>query len=128
MLDKPDVQETASDCPWSTRSVTVEKVATAKLPTKRGDFRIAGYRSLISDAQRLQERIVRYQSGVVVPATQRIAVATAAYASNQSTLLTLFEARHAEVDAQRKMLSLRRDLAKAKMQLSLKPLASGARP
>ena len=57
MLDKPDVQETASDCPWSTRSVTVEKVATAKLPTKRGDFRIAGYRSLISD----EEYVVLYK-------------------------------------------------------------------
>ena len=88
----------------------------------------AEYRALISDAQRLQERIDRYQTGVVMPATQRIAVATAAYASNQLTLLTLFEARHAEVDAQRKLLSLRRDLAKAKMQLSLKPLESGARP
>ncbi len=88
----------------------------------------AEYRALMSDAQRLQERIARYQTGVVVPATQRIAVATAAYASNQSTLLTLFEARHAEVDAQRKLLSFRRDLAKAKMQLSLKPLESGARP
>ena len=86
------------------------------------------YRALISDAQRLQERIVRYRSGVVVPATQRISVATAAYASNQSTLLTLFEARHAEVEAQRKLLSFRRDLAKAKAQLGLKPLEMGARP
>ena len=34
MLDKQDVQETGSDCPWSNGALTVEKVATAKLPTK----------------------------------------------------------------------------------------------
>lgn len=33
------------------RSATVEKVAEAKLPTESGDFRIAGYRSLISDEE-----------------------------------------------------------------------------
>ena len=57
MLDKPDVQEAVTDCPWSSRAVTVERVATAKLPTKRGDFRIAGYRSLISD----EEYVVLYK-------------------------------------------------------------------
>jgi 3,4-dihydroxy 2-butanone 4-phosphate synthase/GTP cyclohydrolase II len=31
--------------------LSVERVATAKLPTKRGDFCIAGYRSLISDEE-----------------------------------------------------------------------------
>lgn len=40
-----------NDCPWSDRSITVEKVATANLPTERGDFKIAGYRSLISDEE-----------------------------------------------------------------------------
>ena len=57
MLDKPDVEEAVTDCPWSSRAVTVEKVATAKLPTKRGEFRIAGYRSLISD----EEYVVLYK-------------------------------------------------------------------
>lgn len=57
MLDKPEVQEPVNDCPWSSRAVTVEKVATAKLPTKRGDFRIAGYRSLIST----EEYVVLYK-------------------------------------------------------------------
>jgi hypothetical protein len=36
--------------------------------------------------------------------------------------VTLFEARHAEVDAQRKLLIFQRDLAKAKVQLRLRPL------
>ena len=39
------------DCPPAARNITVERIATAKLPTERGDFRIAGYRSLISDEE-----------------------------------------------------------------------------
>jgi 3,4-dihydroxy 2-butanone 4-phosphate synthase / GTP cyclohydrolase II len=39
------------DCPWTKRTITVEKVATANLPTERGDFKIAGYRSLTSDEE-----------------------------------------------------------------------------
>jgi GTP cyclohydrolase II len=39
------------NCPWTDRAVTVEKVATANLPTERGDFKIAGYRSLTSDEE-----------------------------------------------------------------------------
>ncbi|MDQ6639489.1 MAG: TolC family protein [Pseudomonadota bacterium] len=86
----------------------------------------ADYRRLLSDAQRLQNRVDRYRGGVVTPAGQRTSVAMAAYASNQVSLVTLFEARHAEVDAQRKLLALRRDLAKAKAQLTYKPLTPGA--
>jgi 3,4-dihydroxy 2-butanone 4-phosphate synthase / GTP cyclohydrolase II len=36
------------DCPPRSREVSVERVATAKLPTEYGDFLIAGYRSLTS--------------------------------------------------------------------------------
>ncbi len=86
----------------------------------------AEYRGLLSDVRRLQERIERYRVGVVTPATQRISVAMAAYRSNQTSLVTLFEARHAEVDAQRKLLTLQRDLAKAEARLTFKPLALGA--
>jgi outer membrane protein, heavy metal efflux system len=88
----------------------------------------AEYRALASDSQRLQERIERYRTGVLMPATQRISAATAAYASNQSSLVTLFEARHAEVEVQRKLLSLQRDLMRAKLQMRLKPLEQGAAP
>ena len=49
--------ETNNDCPWADRSVTVEKVASAKLPTEIGEFRIAGYRSLTSD----EEFVVLYK-------------------------------------------------------------------
>lgn len=49
--------DTNNDCPWADRSITVEKVATAKLPTEIGDFRIAGYRSLNSD----EEFVVLYK-------------------------------------------------------------------
>jgi outer membrane protein TolC len=85
----------------------------------------AEYRALASDAQRLHERIERYRTGVVAPAGQRTAAATAAYRSNQGTLMTLFEARHAEVEAQRKLLVLQRDLARTRAQLAFKPLAQG---
>jgi outer membrane protein TolC len=88
----------------------------------------AEYRALASDSQRLEERIERYRTGVLTPATQRISAATAAYASNQLSLVTLFEARHAEADVQRKLLSLRRDLMRAKLQMQLKPLEQGPAP
>jgi outer membrane protein TolC len=85
----------------------------------------AEFRALASDAQRLTERARRYQSGVVVPAQQRTAAALAAYRSNQAALVSLFEARHMEVEAQRKLLSLRRDLARAQAELAFKPLVTG---
>jgi hypothetical protein len=53
----PDAVETKDECPWSARPKTVERVATAKLPTKRGDFMIAGYRSLTSN----EEFVVLYK-------------------------------------------------------------------
>ena len=80
------------------------------------------YRTLAGDAGRLAERVDRYRASVVVPAQQRTAAALAGYRSNQVSLMTVFEARHAEVEAQRKLLSLRRDLAKAQAQLALKPV------
>ncbi len=86
----------------------------------------AEYLALSSDVQRLRERIERYRAGVVTPAVQRTATATASYRSNQTNLVTLFEARHAEVEAQRKLLNLQRDLAKTQAQLAFKPLTLGA--
>lgn len=83
------------------------------------------YRTLASDVQRLTERVQRYQSAVVVPAQQRTDAALAGYRSNQVTLTLLFEARHMEVVARRKLLSLQRDLAKAQAQLAFKAIVSG---
>lgn len=88
----------------------------------------AEYQTLSSDARRLRERIERYRAGVVAPAEQRTAVATAAYRSNQASLVTLFEARHAEVEVQRKLLTLQRDLARAQVQLAFKPLSPEVAP
>ena len=84
------------------------------------------FRGLSSDAQRLTDRLQRYRSSVVVPARQRTAAALAGYRSNQVTLMSMFEARHSEVEAQRKLLSLQRELAKAQAQLAYKPLLNGA--
>jgi outer membrane protein TolC len=86
----------------------------------------ADYRTLASDAVRLQQRVDRYRVAVILPAQQRTAAALAAYRSNQTPLPALFEARHAEVDAQRRLLALQRDLARAQAQLTFKPLAQGA--
>jgi GTP cyclohydrolase II len=57
MLDQAKPAESKNDCPWTSRAVTVERVATADLPTKRGAFKIAGYRSLTSD----EEFVVLYK-------------------------------------------------------------------
>ena len=85
----------------------------------------ADYLAAVSDVQRLQDRISRFLSSVLTPATQRTASATAAYRSNQTSLIVLFEARHAEVDVQRKLLALQRDLAKRQAQLAYRPIPPG---
>jgi cobalt-zinc-cadmium efflux system outer membrane protein len=84
------------------------------------------YAALASDALRLQERIERFQAGVLTPLQQRTAATLAAYRSNQASLVMLFEARHAEVEAQRKWLGLQRDLARTQAQLVFKPISRGA--
>ena len=93
-----------------------------------GRVATAEYLALAGDAQRLRQRIERYRTNVVAPARQRTEAAVAGYASNATTLATLFEARHAEVDAQRKLLSLERDLARTQARLAFKPLAEGDAP
>ncbi len=84
------------------------------------------YAALTSDTRRLQERIDRYQLAVLTPLKQRTETTLAAYRSNQASLVMVFEARHAEVEAQRKLLNLQRDLAKAQAQLVFKPVSQGA--
>ncbi|MEJ7623853.1 MAG: GTP cyclohydrolase II [Pyrinomonadaceae bacterium] len=51
MLGRDVIEQSSGDCSWSSRAKTVERVATAKLPTEIGEFRIAGYRSLVSDEE-----------------------------------------------------------------------------
>lgn len=84
------------------------------------------FAGLTVEARRLQERIGRFRTAVIAGAEQRTAATTAAYRSNQASLVMLFEARHAEVEARRKLLALERDLAKAQAQLTFKPIAGGA--
>jgi outer membrane protein TolC len=86
----------------------------------------AEYAALTNDAVRLQERIERFRVGVITPAQQRTAATMAAYRSNQASLAGLFEARQAEVDLQRRLLTLQRDLARARAQLSFKSITGGA--
>jgi 3,4-dihydroxy 2-butanone 4-phosphate synthase/GTP cyclohydrolase II len=47
----PDFIEPSERCRHDGTALSVERVATAKLPTKRGDFHITGYRSLTSDEE-----------------------------------------------------------------------------
>lgn len=82
----------------------------------------AEYRSLTSDANRLRDRIQAFEARVVAIARQRTAAATAAYGSNQAALATVFEARGAELAAQRRLLELQRDLAKAQAQVNFRPV------
>jgi 3,4-dihydroxy 2-butanone 4-phosphate synthase / GTP cyclohydrolase II len=44
-------EEVTRNCPMSTRELSVELAAQAKLPTEWGEFTIAGYRSLTSDEE-----------------------------------------------------------------------------
>ncbi|MCE4555067.1 TolC family protein [Roseateles cellulosilyticus] len=109
---------------------TAAKLAMAhKLEAELEEARRAAageYAALSSDIRRLQERIERFRAGVLTPLHQRTAASLAAYRSNQAGLVMLFEARHAEVEAQRKVLALQRDLAKAQVQLVFKPISQGA--
>lgn len=82
----------------------------------------AEYRMLASDATRLKDRISAFEANVVAPAHQRTAATTAAYGSNQAALSMVFEVRQAELEAQRKLLNLQRDLARTLAPLNFKPL------
>ena len=88
--------------------------------------RLSDHAALSSDARRLQERVERFQTAVLEPLKQRTVATLAAYRANQASLVMLFEARHAEVEVQRKLLNLQRDLAKTQAQLVFKPISQGA--
>jgi outer membrane protein, heavy metal efflux system len=83
---------------------------------------VGEYRMLAGDAERLRQRIATYEADVITPASQRTSAARAAYGANQSNLAAVFEARHAELEAQRKLLQLRRDEARTLVQLTYKPV------
>lgn len=93
--------------------------AEAELAEARRGAR-AEYDTLVSSAQLLEGRIRQYGDSVLLYTQQRVAAATAAYRSNQGTLLTLFEARRGEVDAQRKLLALQREFTRASAQLAFR--------
>jgi outer membrane protein, heavy metal efflux system len=82
----------------------------------------AEYRTLAGDAQRVQERIRSYEAGVLAPAAQRTAAAHAALAANQASVPMVFDARHAELEARRKLVLLQRELARIRAQLAFRPL------
>ena len=85
-------------------------------------------------AERCFEQILEYvsqlggQSGDVVRVRMFVTdiadaqAVTAAYGSNQGALSMVFAARQAELEAQRKLLNLQKDLARTLAQLNFKPL------
>lgn len=120
----PVALEERQDRETAAKHALVEK---AEADTEEARRASAGeYAALANDARRLQARIERLQDAVIEPLKQRTTATLAAYRSNQASLVMLFEARHAEVEAQRKVLNLRRDLAKVQAQLVFKPIAQGA--
>lgn len=46
-----DLTDQVTTCSWPTKNLSVERVALADLPTTFGEFKIAGYRSLLSDEE-----------------------------------------------------------------------------
>lgn len=64
------IKERVTEIPYFSNAGTVEKVAEASLPTEFGDFRIAGYRSLIS----AEEFVCVYKGNLTedIPALVRI--------------------------------------------------------
>ncbi|MBA3515355.1 MAG: hypothetical protein H0T77_13385 [Pyrinomonadaceae bacterium] len=45
------MEPSTATCSEPTASLSVERVAVANLPTEWGEFKIAGYRSLVSDEE-----------------------------------------------------------------------------
>jgi 3,4-dihydroxy 2-butanone 4-phosphate synthase/GTP cyclohydrolase II len=56
------MEETAATCTWAREGLSIEQVAIAELPTEFGNFKIAGYRSLISP-----EEFVALYKGELAP-------------------------------------------------------------
>ena len=79
------------------------------------------------EVDRVAER-ERYRVAALLPLRQRTEATLAAYRANQASLVGLFEARHAELDGERKLLTLQRDLARVRAQLVFKPVVQGAQP
>ena len=106
------------------RLAVVEKAEADLAEAQRaasGEFAV-----LVNDARRLQERVERYRTAVLKPLAQRTEATLAAYRANQASLMALFESRHAELDAERRLLVLQRDLARVQVQLVFKPVVQGA--
>lgn len=63
-------EEATATCSWPTEGLSVERLAVANLPTQFGEFKIAGYRSLLSD----EEFVVLYKGEMTreVPTLVRI--------------------------------------------------------
>jgi outer membrane protein TolC len=116
----PVAREQRQDRETAARQAQADKVDAEQAEAERAAT--AEYLTLRSEAASLQARIESLRQGVLLPAQQRNAAALAAYRANQAPLTSVFEARRADIDAQRKLLGLQRDLARNRIQLAFKPV------
>jgi outer membrane protein TolC len=116
----PVAREQRQDRETAAKQALVEKTEAEQAEATRAAT--AEFLTLASDAERLQARMARVRLSVLQPAQQRSAAALAAYRANQAPLASVFEARRAEIDAQRKLLGLQRELTRNRIQLALKPV------
>ena len=114
----PGPRDRLASSPSSTRSKPISP--------KRRRSAGAEYQILTSDARRLQERIERYRAAVVAAGRATHIGGDRGVPFQPDAPGRAVRGRHAEVEAQRKLLSLQRDLAKAQAQLAFRPLAGSA--
>ncbi len=116
----PVAREQRQDRETAAKQALVDKAEAERAEAERAA--LADYLTLRSDASSLQARIDSLRLGVLLPAQQRSAAALAAYRSNQAPVASVFDARRADIDAQRKLLGLQRELTRNRIQLAFKPV------
>lgn len=105
----------------------LQAVAQAEAALAEAERAAAGeHAARAAEAEALQQRSERFASAVLAPLQQRTAATLAAYRANQASLSMVFEAREAELDAQRRLLALQREQARAQAQLIFTPVSTGA--
>jgi outer membrane protein TolC len=116
----PVARDQRQDRETGAKQAQADKVDADRAEAERAAT--AEYLTLRSDATSLLARIDSLRMGVLLPAQQRSAAALAAYRANQAPLTSVFEARRADIDAQRKLWGLQRELTRNHIQLAFKPV------
>ncbi len=118
----PVDREQRQDRETAARLAQADKVDAERAEAERAAT--AEYLTLRSDSASLLARIEALRRGALLLVQQRSAAALAAYRANQAPLASVFEARRADIDMQRKLLGLQRELTRIHIQLAFKPVHS----